>query len=367
VYIPTHEGIGMFDDLSDAQLEALVARIYSNNVDDDACTDSGSSPGKDRREEINAAARARTKAKRAALEASPDFPARQEAIRAKRRATALARPKSTHCKSGKHLKTVESFHERHGCRLCQQEHNQSPEGKAKAAARRAAHPVVPKPKKPMVTKQCAVCSMEFATNQPKKLYCSEACSKQAYNLRHGLVLPTLTKTCERCGESFETTRSEQKYCCERCAENAKDQRRFERDPVKVRALNRASKKRLEQKNKAAVMENYGNQCAWPACNVATGLHLHHILLNGEQHRSEHGDRAGSQFYAWLKKAGYPDDLQLLCAHHHRLHHKQVRQIAKLNPGVPKALISVVLTKYRETLRKKPSGSVRIKLKKAASN
>jgi hypothetical protein len=44
VYIPMHEQTGAFDDLSDEQLEAIVARIYSDDVNDNAFEQSGTSP-----------------------------------------------------------------------------------------------------------------------------------------------------------------------------------------------------------------------------------------------------------------------------------------------------------------------------------
>jgi hypothetical protein len=43
---PPHERIGPFDGLSDKQLQTLIARIYSNNVEDDAFEQSGTSPTK---------------------------------------------------------------------------------------------------------------------------------------------------------------------------------------------------------------------------------------------------------------------------------------------------------------------------------
>jgi hypothetical protein len=236
--------------------------------------------------------------------------------------------------------------------------------KAKLKAQQAAWREKNVPKKPLVTRTCAVCSAEFTTNQPKKLYCSEGCIEKAYKLRHGLpVTEPAIKACERCGDAFETTRSKQKFCSKTCKKAIHHKRQLERDPVKTKALMKAAQKRAQKKTKAAVLENYGNCCSWPSCDVTTGLHLHHVLLNGEQQREEVGNDA--QLYAWVKRNGYPDTLQRLCAVHHRLHHKQVRQIAKLHPNVRKVLISVVLTKYRETLRKKPAASVRLKTKKAA--
>jgi hypothetical protein len=233
------------------------------------------------------------------------------------------------------------------------------EKKAKLKAQQAAWREKNVPKKPLVTRTCVVCSASFETNQPNKRYCSKRCMKHF----HQPPKPLVTKTCEHCEAAFETTRKHQKHCCVRCNDNACDQRRKERNPAKVKALTKATKKRYEKKVKAQVLAHYGSCCAWPACDVTTKLHLHHTDMSGDEQRKSLGD--ATQFYLWIKRNGYPDTLQRLCAHHHRLHHKQVRQIAKLNPGVPKALISVVLTKYRETLRKKPAASVRIKLKKAA--
>jgi hypothetical protein len=287
----THEGIGMFDDLSPEQFEAVIAQLYSDNIEDLFET-SGTSPT---------------------------------------------------CKSGKHLKTAETFSPRHGCRLCQKERLVIPEVQARIKARQADYRAKHKnPAKPMVTETCAVCITSFETNQPRKLYCSEKCSRRAKHLRDH---PPITKTCVECGTSFDTSRSVQKFCSQQCKKNAKEQRRFERNPVRVKALRNAAKKRLEKKVKATVLAHYGNHCSWPNCTETSGLHFHHILLNGEQQREEVGK--ADKFYAWVKRNAMPKTLQLLCPAHHRRHHWQVRQIAKINPSVPRPLLSWVLTKYRE--------------------
>lgn len=67
--------------------------------------------------------------------------------------------------------------------------------------------------------------------------------------------------------------------------------------------------------KIETMEAYGGQkCVCCDDTHIEFLSIDHIYGGGNAHRANYGDRAGSSFYAELRKAGYPDKelLQVLC-------------------------------------------------------
>lgn len=64
-----------------------------------------------------------------------------------------------------------------------------------------------------------------------------------------------------------------------------------------------------EKTKEAVFGHYGKQCR--TCGKKTNLQLDHIKENGKQFRQETGLK-GFNFYLWVIKNNYPEDLQTLC-------------------------------------------------------
>ena len=89
-------------------------------------------------------------------------------------------------------------------------------------------------------KICPHCGKEFETNRADKKYCSRACTRAAYRLRHD---GKITKTCAYCNGAFTTRDSKKIYCsvmCRRSAErlNARLKREAQREADMQAALNK---------------------------------------------------------------------------------------------------------------------------------
>lgn len=58
------------------------------------------------------------------------------------------------------------------------------------------------------------------------------------------------------------------------------------------------------------------QCAWPGCDITDldMLTIDHIDDGGGEAR-RNGERTGARFYAQLRRRGYPEGYQTLCANH----------------------------------------------------
>lgn len=67
--------------------------------------------------------------------------------------------------------------------------------------------------------------------------------------------------------------------------------------------------KYRQNIKAKVFDHYGLVCR--VCGTTENLEIDHIHENGREHRKELGLR-GHDFYRWIVKNDFPDDLQVLC-------------------------------------------------------
>jgi hypothetical protein len=66
-------------------------------------------------------------------------------------------------------------------------------------------------------------------------------------------------------------------------------------------------------NREVIFARYGGKCACCGENRKEFLTLHHTNNDGAKHRKDIGvTTRGNNFYAWVIKAGFPNDLQLLC-------------------------------------------------------
>lgn len=106
----------------------------------------------------------------------------------------------------------------------------------------------------------------------------------------------------------------------------KEQRRAKAKEWRAKNLDRAREieKRARDKYRQAhpdfrrrirqeVLEAYGASCACCGETTPQFLAVDHIHNDGATHRKELGTKAGSGFYLWLKREGFPKDrFQLLC-------------------------------------------------------
>lgn len=108
-----------------------------------------------------------------------------------------------------------------------------------------------------------------------------------------------------------------KRLCKPCA--AARTAKYERsNPDKIRAKYLAKReamllyrKKIRARNRALVLNAYGNCCACCGESEPKFLAVDHINNDGAAHRKELGI-GGDNFYAWIIKNSYPADLQLLC-------------------------------------------------------
>ncbi len=87
------------------------------------------------------------------------------------------------------------------------------------------------------------------------------------------------------------------------------------NPDKVKLYEKKSHRKYNQKIKREVLEHYGNcQCVRCPTNNVACLSLDHVDNDGCAHRKQIKCAAGSKFYLWVKKNGFPNSprLQVLC-------------------------------------------------------
>lgn len=69
---------------------------------------------------------------------------------------------------------------------------------------------------------------------------------------------------------------------------------------------------LRKKRRAEILARYGEQCACCGETNSLFLTIDHINGGGRKQKRELGLDAGSQFYSYLRRKGYPDGYQILC-------------------------------------------------------
>lgn len=106
--------------------------------------------------------------------------------------------------------------------------------------------------------------------------------------------------CTTCGKRLAPPG---KRKCETCIDNQRAQHRVE------------LRKDHYQSLRHEVFAHYGGYlCACCDEDEPSVLTIDHVQNNGKEHREQLKDRsfAGSQFYAWLKRNGFPPGYQVLC-------------------------------------------------------
>ena len=66
------------------------------------------------------------------------------------------------------------------------------------------------------------------------------------------------------------------------------------------------------KIKSKILDYYGSRCNCCAEHEMRFLTIDHINENGAEHRSDLGVGTGHNFYHWIIKNDFPDDLQTFC-------------------------------------------------------
>ena len=128
--------------------------------------------------------------------------------------------------------------------------------------------------------------------------------------------------CTRCGKH---PREDGKHTCRICraysrerAASLSDEKKEEyrqkaktaAQTVKHKEKERARHKARRQNMKRLIMDHYGSKCVCCGETELVFLTIDHINNDGQQHRKRLGDV--SRFYEYIIKAGFPDDLQILC-------------------------------------------------------
>jgi hypothetical protein len=73
-----------------------------------------------------------------------------------------------------------------------------------------------------------------------------------------------------------------------------------------------------ERERAEVFNAYGGKCSRCPEGDWNVLAVHHIHHDGKAHRESENLRAGTEFYRWLKKVGWPVDLvELVCSNCHK--------------------------------------------------
>jgi hypothetical protein len=104
--------------------------------------------------------------------------------------------------------------------------------------------------------------------------------------------------------------------CSNC--NWKKFKTFKRSQFINVTKNQVKTKKYNNKLRNEVFSHYMTggkiKCSCPGCIVddIDVLCIDHINGNGANHRKEIKMKGGSEFYRWIRKNGYPDDLRLLC-------------------------------------------------------
>lgn len=93
-----------------------------------------------------------------------------------------------------------------------------------------------------------------------------------------------------------------------------------------RAKNRQALADKQRKYRRALkreaLEHYGETCAVCGIDDLRVLQIDHIENNGNIERASLGGQgfAGHTFYLWLRKQGWPEGYQTLCANHNLIKH-----------------------------------------------
>ena len=130
--------------------------------------------------------------------------------------------------------------------------------------------------------------------------------------------------CWDCREEAEPGKS-------RCAKHAASSRANVRRQYWAKREDRLERNQAYYHNlKAEVFSAYGNRCACCREDWIPYLELDHIYGDGAQHRYELTGNirmaGGAQTYLAIKRAGFPNWVQLLCANCHRA--KTRRELCK---------------------------------------
>lgn len=64
--------------------------------------------------------------------------------------------------------------------------------------------------------------------------------------------------------------------------------------------------------KLHILNHYGGRCVCCGQDDYHFLSIDHKNDDGHKQRAQHGRSGVASFYYWIKKNGYPDDLQVLC-------------------------------------------------------
>lgn len=131
------------------------------------------------------------------------------------------------------------------------------------------------------------------------------------------------RKCRRCRKRLEKEAHLNREFCPPCAKirfkitNTKSHLAWrKRHPEGMDAVRR----RYGQKVKQEALSHYGKdgrvRCCWHGCFVIDidMLSIDHIADNGKTHRKS-GATSGIGFYACLRKEGWPEGYQTLCANH----------------------------------------------------
>ena len=157
---------------------------------------------------------------------------------------------------------------------------------------------------------CTRCGASDATIHSNG-YC-RACSAayKAQQRRQGKVkYPTV---CTRCGEA---ARADLKvytngYC--RLCWSSYMRPYTDRNRDKINERNRRYMSERTKKERAAVIAAYGAKCACCGEVHVEFLAIDHINGGGLAERKASGTSGSIAFYMWLRKANYPEGLQILC-------------------------------------------------------
>ena len=128
-------------------------------------------------------------------------------------------------------------------------------------------------------------------------------------------------------EQREAIRRYRANLTERSPEEQEDLRRRQRESrARWREKNRdrknESSRLARRKIKAEALDRYGTTCAVCGIDDIRVLQIDHVENNGNVERAALGGykQAGHRFYEWLKKQGWPDGYQTLCANHNLIKH-----------------------------------------------
>jgi hypothetical protein len=85
---------------------------------------------------------------------------------------------------------------------------------------------------------------------------------------------------------------------------------------KCNIVRRTAVRRCRLNTKIAVINYYGGKCACCGETELSFLTLDHINGGGKQHRESLNMGCGTDFYQAMKRLGFPEGLQVLCANCH---------------------------------------------------